>query len=242
MIRLILIVIFLLFFGLFSAFALPIEYLIGKRNPQKKQSSSQKIVNQAFRIILFLAGTKVNVIGRERVPMDTPVLFVINHRSYFDVLVTYTTCPHQGGFISKKEIAKVPVLKQWMQNLKCLFLDREDAREGLKTILTGIEQIKEGTSMFIAPEGTRNQLPEMLAFKPGSLKMAEKTGCPIVPVALSHTDDILEQHSPWIRAAHVTVEYGEPIYVSSLDAEHKKELLETTREEIRLMLAKNDGT
>ena len=227
MIRFILVVIFLFFFTLFSLIALPVEYLIGKRHPRLKQSSSQKIVVGAFNIILFLCGTRKKVLGLE-------------HRSYFDTLLAYTTIPQLVGFISKKEVSRIPLLTQWMNNLKCLFLDREDPREGLKTILTGIEQIKEGTSMFIAPEGTRNHERELLPFKPGSLKMAEKTGCPIVPVAISHADQIFELHIPFIRKTHVTIEYGEPIFVTSLDAAGKKALLGTVKEEVQLMLAKND--
>ena len=94
--------------------------------------------------------------------------------------------------------------------------------------------------MFIAPEGTRNHERELLPFKPGSLKMAEKTGCPIVPVAISHADQIFELHIPFIRKTHVTIEYGEPIFVTSLDAAGKKALLGTVKEEVQLMLAKND--
>lgn len=239
MIRFIIVVLFLAIFALFSAIALPIEYLIGKINPELKQRSSQKIVVAAFRIILFLCGTHIKVLGVERIP-DAPVLFVSNHRSYLDILIAYVTLPHLTGFISKMEVSRIPVLTQWMRNLKCLFLNRTDAREGLKTILTGIEQIKEGTSMFIAPEGTRNHNAEMLPFKPGSLKMAEKTGCPIVPVAISHADEIFELQAPRICSTNVTIEYGEPIYLSRLDAVGKKALLETTQEQVRQMLAKND--
>ena len=240
MIRFILVVIFLFFFALFSLIALPVEYLIGKRYPRFKQSSSQKIVVGAFHIILFLCGTRKKVIGLERIPKDQSVVYVANHRSYFDILLAYTTIPQLVGFISKKEVSRIPLLTQWMNNLKCLFLNREDAREGLKTILAGIEQIKGGTSMFIAPEGTRNQEKELLPFKPGSLKMAEKSGCPIVPVAISHADEIFEQHIPFIRRTHITIEYGEPIFVTSLDSAGKKMLLNTVKDQVQLMLEKND--
>lgn len=240
MIHLILILLFLLIFVIFSLIALPVEFLIGKCNPRLKQVSSQKIVKAAFNILLFLGGTRRTVIGKDRIPKDQPVLFASNHRSYFDIVILGAVVNGTTGFIAKKEIAKVPILKQWMENIRCLFLDREDPRAGLKTILAGIEQIKEGTSMYIAPEGTRNQQKEMLEFKPGSLKVAEKSGCPIVPVAISHADDIFEQHIPFVHSTHVTIEFGEPIFVSGLDAASKKILMETVKEDIRVMLAKND--
>mgnify|MGYP001108845276 CR=1 FL=1 len=67
-----------------------VEWIIGKFNPGVKDRSSLAIVNWAFRVVLFLAGTKVTFIGLENVPTDTPVLYVGNHRSFFDVVITYT--------------------------------------------------------------------------------------------------------------------------------------------------------
>ena len=77
------------------------------------------------------------------------------------------------------------LLRDWMKALYCLFLDRKDIKAGLKTILQGIEYIKRGISICIFPEGTRNRTDEMLPFKEGSMKIAEKTGCPIIPMAIT---------------------------------------------------------
>ena len=185
------------------------------------------------------SSSRRTVIGMDKIPTDQPVLYISNHRSIYDALLLYSLVPGLTGFIAKNSVEHTPILSHWMRNLKCLFLDRENAREGLKTILTGIEQVKEGTSMFIAPEGTRNHGEEMLPFKPGSLKIAEKTGCPIVPIAITNSDAIWENQFPKIRSAKVTIEFGEPIYVSTLDVAAKKELLSTCQETIRIMLAKN---
>lgn len=132
-------------------------------------------------MILFLAGTKLTVIGEENVPKDQPVLYIGNHRSYFDIVITYARCPRLTGYVAKSEMLKVPLLRTWMKRLYCLFLDRSDIKQGLQTILTGIAQIKDGVSMCIFPEGTRNTNAselDLLPFHEGSLKMAEKTGCP----------------------------------------------------------------
>jgi 1-acyl-sn-glycerol-3-phosphate acyltransferase len=187
-------------------------------------ASSQAIVVTAFKILLFICGVKTTVIGRENVPKDQPVLYVANHRSYFDIPVAYATVPTLTGFVAKKEIKKIPFLSTWMQFLQCLFLDRDDIRQGLKIVLKGIEQIKDGYSVFISPEGTRNQGNEMLPFKAGSFKMAEKTGCPIIPVAISNTDEVFENHMPWVRRTHVIIEYCKPVYLNSLDKETRKVL------------------
>jgi len=143
--------------------------------------------------------------------------------------------------VAKDSMLKVPLLSLWMKRLYCLFLNRSDVKEGLKTILTGIDQIKHGISMCIFPEGTRSKNKsetEMLPFKEGSLKMAEKSGCPVIPMALTGTADILENHFPRIKPTHVILEYGEPIYIKELSKEDKKHIGNYTREKILTMLEK----
>lgn len=239
--RLILIVLFLLIFFIISIPLFFIEFIIGKFSQRAKVSSSQKIVVGAFHVVLFLAGIKRKVLGVENVPKDEPILYVSNHRSYFDVPISYVSLPTLTGFIAKKEIRKVPILRTWMKNLQCLFLDRDDIRQGMKTILQAIEQVKAGYSIFISPEGTRNHEKEMLPFKEGSFKVAEKTGCAIVPVALTNTDEIFENHMPWVKPAKVVLEFGKPIYPGQLDAETKKHLGAHVQGIIKEMLDKNEA-
>ena len=239
MIRLILIVIYLVFFGIFSLIALPLLALLGKFKPLTRNKIAFKIVTDTFRVIRFLAGAKVTVIGKERIPEDSAVLYIGNHRGFFDIIILYTLVPGLTGFVSKEEIKKVPILNLWMVYMNCLFLNRKDVREGLKTILEGIEKMKSGISMCIFPEGTRSKGEseiDMLPFKEGSFKLAEKSGCPIVPVALRNTANCLEKQFPRIRKTYVTVEFGEPIYMNELEKEDKKFIGAYTRNRIIDML------
>ena len=163
------------------------------------------------------------------------MLYVGNHRSYFDILVGYTTVPGLMGFVAKKEMEKIPLLSKWMLNVNCLFLDRNNIKEGLKTILAGIEKVRRGVSVWIFPEGTRNkneQLSDLLPFKEGSLKIAEKSGCPVVPVAIKGTAEVFEKHIPLICPSHVVIEFGEPFIVKELDPENRKFVGAYTREKI----------
>lgn len=237
--RLVLTLLFLVVFFLISIPIFLIEFLIGKLNRRTMVASSQAIVVGAFHIVLFICGVKRTVIGRENVPKNEAVLYIANHRSYFDVPVAYSCIPTLTGFMAKKEIAKIPFLSTWMRFLQCLFLDREDIKQGLKTILQGIEQVKAGYSVFISPEGTRSQGTEMLPFKEGSFKIAEKTGCAIIPVSISNTDEVFEKHMPKIRSAHVIIEFGKPIYPKDLPKEQQKFLGSYVQGIIKDTLAKN---
>ena len=226
MIRSLLIVILIVAFLILSIPILIVEWIIGKFNPYARDISSLRIVQFMFKLILFIAGTKVTVIGEDRIPKDTPVLYVGNHRSYFDVVLTYARCPGLTGYVAKDSMKKIPLLSTWMKNLYCLFLDRDNMREGLKTILQAIDYVKNGISICIFPEGTRNNGEElsMLPFRDGALKIAEKTGCAIIPISMNNTADIFEAHFPRVKKVHVVIEYGKPIYPKELDKETRKHL------------------
>ena len=240
MIRLIFVVLFLVVFLILSIPVMLVEWLIGKKNPNARDYSSLRIVQWAFKVILWIAGVNVTVIGEEHIP-DEPVLYIGNHRSFFDIPITYSRCRRLTGFVAKKEIEKVPLLSTWMQYLYCLFLDRDDVRAGLKTILTAIEQVKNGISIFIFPEGTRNKEEELsvLPFHDGSFKIAEKTGCAVIPVSINNSVQIMEAHFPFIRKTHVVLEYGEPIYPNTLDKEAKKQLGTYCHDLIEATIKKN---
>lgn len=241
MVRFILVALSVILFLIFSIPILIVEWLLGRSNPDKKNRQSLAIVQFMFRYLLWLAGVKVTVRGQENIPADTAVLYVGNHRSYFDILVGYTTVPGLTGFVAKKEMERYLLLRDWMRNVNCLFLDRKDIKAGLKTILEGIEKVKAGISIWIFPEGTRNcneSELDMLEFKEGSLKIAEKSGHPVIPVAITGTADVFEAHIPFIRPARVIIEYGAPIYIKQLEPDQRKFAGEYTRKVIYGMLEK----
>ena len=240
MIRLIITVLFVVIFLILSIPIFLIEWIISKINKRAADYSSLRIVQWAFRVVAFLSGVKLTVIGEENVPMDQAVLYVGNHRSFFDVVLSYARCPRLTGYIAKPGIMKVPLLGVWMKRLYCLSIDRENTREALKTILKAIDQVKAGISMCIYPEGTRNRQPDqLLKFKEGSLKIAEKTGCPIIPMAIVNSEQVLEAHFPKIKSTHVILEYGKPIYPKELSAEERKTLGATTQQLIQDMVDRN---
>ena len=160
MFRFICIVIFLVTFLILSIPIFFVEWVIGKFNREKRDYSSLRLVQWAFKVILKMTSVRTTVIGEENVP-DEPVLFIGNHRSFFDILLTYSRCKRLTGYVAKKEMEHIPLLSTWMRYLYCLFLDRENPKEGLKTILQAIDYIKKGISICIVPEGTRNNGEEL---------------------------------------------------------------------------------
>ena len=225
MLRFLIIVLILVLYLILGIPVLLFEAVLGRFNKEARDYQCLRLVQGAFKLMLFVAGTKITVIGEENIP-DQPVLYIGNHRSYFDILLTYSRCRRLTGYIAKKEMLRYPLLRDWMKRVYCLFLDRDNPKEGLKTILEAIDYIKNGISICIFPEGTRNTGEELslLPFHSGSFRIAEKTGCAIIPISMNNTISIFESHLPMVRKTHVILEYGKPIYPNELDKETRRHL------------------
>lgn len=240
MIRFICIAVFVVLYLIITTPVRFIMWLLYKSDPRKADIRSLRMIQRAFKFILWITGVKTTVIGEENIP-DEPVLFIGNHRSYFDILLTYSRCRRPTGYVAKKEMERYPGLSAWMRRLHCLFLDRKNPKEGLKMILQAIDYVNNGISICIFPEGTRNPGEElsMLPFRDGALKIATKSGCAIVPISMNNTAEIFENHVPKIKKTHVVIEYGKPIYPDQLDKDTKKHIGEYVEKIISDTIHKN---
>ncbi|SHI43775.1 1-acyl-sn-glycerol-3-phosphate acyltransferase [Butyrivibrio fibrisolvens DSM 3071] len=240
MIRFILTALFLLVFFIVSIPLYIIELIIGLINKDLSRRSSLAIVSWAFRVVAFLAGVKLTVKGEENVPKDEAVLYIGNHLSYFDVVLTYCRVPRPTGYIAKKEFLKVPFLSWWMLFLDCLFMDRSDVKQSAQIIFSAIDKIKSGISICIYPEGTRSKDETTIQeFHKGSFKPAQRTNCPIVPMIVTHTRDIFENHLPFLKSTHVVLEYLPPVRFSDLSKEDQKQVHEYFRNMMQEAYTKN---
>ena len=204
-----------------------IECIVRKVNKRAAAAFALTVVRIAFNLGMFVSGCKKEIVGTENIPRDTPVVFAANHRSFYDIILAYQTIASahvQVAFISKIEIKKTPAIAQWMYFLNCLFMDRGDMKQNMGVILDAIALVKDGYSIYIAPEGTRNATDTLLPFKEGSMKIATKTNAPIVPVCIRNTENILESHLPWVRGGKVYIEFGKPVYIDTLEKEAKKHI------------------
>lgn len=236
MIRFIIVASFVILFLILFLPVLLVLWIIGRFNSQAKSIASYHIIQTAFNVVRILSGVKLVIKGKENLLGDTAVLYIGNHRSYFDIVLSYLAFPSPTGYVAKIEMHKAIILRRWMENIHCLFLDRSDIKQGLKTILNGIEKIKSGISICIFPEGTRNKMDDdFLPFKAGSMKISEKSGCPIIPMSINHSDDVFEKHFPKIKKTTVIIEFGTAVYPNQLDKEDKKNLASIIQGKIKTM-------
>lgn len=236
-------VIGIIFVLLYLILTIPIQgiyWLIGRRNRAKADMLSLKTVSWGCRVVQNIAGVKLRMVGRENVPKDTACMYVSNHSGYFDIIINYANADRLMGFVSKDSLEKVPSLNTWMRRVYCLFLNRDDIRSGLEMIKAAVDRINNGVSIFIFPEGVRSHDGKMNEFKAGSFKIALKSGCPIIPVAIRGTAEIFENQFPILRSGPVTVYFGKPIYPGDYSKEDQKIIHQITHQTIESMLQEID--
>lgn len=216
---------------------------INKMEEEGKLEERDEYIYQCSRIIAhtFLkdAGIEVNVEGLENIP-NGPVLFVCNHQSNMDIPVIMYSIDRPKGFIAKKELEKMPILKDWIILSKAIFIDREHPKKAMAGIIQGIKQLKDGYSMVVFPEGTRSQCSKMGEFKAGSFKLATKPKVPIVPLTIDGTYKIMEGNHYFIKPGKVNLYIHPPVYTDKLTKEEITELPEKVENIVRSKLP-NEG-
>ena len=170
--------------------------------------------------------TKMNLIveGLENIPRE-PVVYMGNHQSYVDIYVTMNSLDRNICLIGKKEIRKIPIISMLAKYYKVLFLDRDNPREGLKTILKAVDQIRnEKYDVLIYPEGTRSKKGEMGEFHKGSFKIVQKTQVPIIPMVVNNAYKVFEETYKVKRGVEVHLAFLEPVYLDRLAPEEAKNI------------------
>ena len=213
--------------------------ILEKRDPDKRERIARPMIQGVFRGFIRLSGMRLQVSGLENVPRDRAVLFVGNHRSIFDIIATYPQLDRPVTYIAKQSMTKIPLFSSWFRFIGSLFFDRHDLRQGVQMLRDAADKITAGSCVFIFPEGTRNKGETdtpLLPFHEGSFRIAVRTGCPIVPVAISNMVSVFEKQFPKVRPASVSIRFGEPIDPSGFSKQERKHLGEYTSAVITRML------
>ena len=128
MIRFILCIILVVFYFIVMIPVEIIGYTIGIFSHEARNAYMKVMMRIVFASITFMSGAKVKYIGFERIPKEVPVLYVANHESFFDVLLTLADLPGTICFIAKKSFAKIPIFAQALDLYNTLFIDRDSVK------------------------------------------------------------------------------------------------------------------
>ncbi|MBA53769.1 MAG: 1-acyl-sn-glycerol-3-phosphate acyltransferase [Pseudomonadales bacterium] len=177
--------------------------------------------------------SRVKVRGRENVNPTQSYVIVANHRSHFDILAVYGWLGIDFRWVMKQELRKVPALGIACEKLGHVFVDRSNPQKAKDSIERAKDEIRDGTSIFFFPEGTRTDRRQMLPFKRGAFKLAKELDLPILPITINGSGKILPTKTLNLIPGTVELVIHEPIASTDLD---EQELAQLARDRIATVL------
>lgn len=185
------------FLGLLVLAFLFLLAVIAPLDPKKQYDHDspfyRTLTNLYIDLIVKLVGIRFEVKGLEKRPQSGRFLLVSNHLHEIDPAILMHFFPKsQLGFVAKKEVAGMFLVGKLLPKLCSQFLDRENDREALKSIVRCIQLLKaDAVSVGIFPEGRINEQRKFNHLKPGVFKIAQKANVPVVVCTLQNTHKVL---------------------------------------------------
>lgn len=183
-------------------------------------------------LALATSGVHLNIQGEQNVWSHRPAVFLFNHQSELDVAIVAGVLRRDFAGVAKKSLQTNPVFGPLGALTGVAFIDRADpekAREALQPVVDNLEQ---GISVAVAPEGTRSS--ELLPFKKGPFHMAMQGGVPIVPIVIRNAGEVLPAHGYMINPGTVDVVVLPPVDTSDWTPEtideHRDEVWQMYRD------------
>ena len=200
------------------------------RIPPMKRDRLQRLVRWLLRHL-----TNLEYQGLEHIPASGPLIVATNHLSRVDIpgLFNNPVRPDITALVTDKY--RFHWFMQWFcESAEGIWIDRTRADFG--AFREGMEVLKAGRTLGIAPEGTRSQTGSLLEGKPGTVLLALKAGCPIVPVAQWGTEKTFSELAKF-RKAHITARFGPAFTFPPLDREKRDEQMQNYTTELMLRIA-----
>lgn len=180
--------------------------------------------------IIARARVDLRVEGLERAPFAESFVMMSNHQSLYDVPVIYQALGRRIRMVAKQELFQVPIWGRAMHSAGFIALDRSSRERSRQTLLASAEVLKGGTSIWIAPEGTRSKTGELGPFRKGGFHLALQSGCRILPISVLGTRAVLPAKGARItEGCLVRVVVHEPIDPAQFGEERREQLIEAVR-------------
>ncbi|MCW3040894.1 MAG: family hydrolase [Solirubrobacterales bacterium] len=189
-------------------------------------------------VSLAIAGIDVRVVtGVEHLWGARPCVFAFNHQSKIDPILLMKLL--RGGFtgVAKKETKNVPGFGQAFQLAGVAFIDRADAGQARAAMAPAVDKLRAGTSLVIAPEGTRSPTPRLGPFKKGAFHLAMQAGVPMVPIVIRNAGEVMWRGAQTVRPGVVEVAVLPPVDTSGWTAKTVARHADDVREQFLKTLA-----
>lgn len=166
------------------------------------------------RIALRLAGVRLIVTGKEKIPAGKAVVFMANHQSNCDPPALASVLP-PVLIMAKQEFFRVPILGMGMRMRGFIAVDRTHRERAFQAVDQAVASLKAGHSFLAFPEGTRSSTGRLQRFKKGVFVMAIKAGAPIVPISVSGANKIMHRGDFRIAPGPLRITIHDPVPTAS---------------------------
>ena len=180
------------------------------------------------------AKIEIDVSGLEQVPEGEAFVVMSNHRSHYDIPVLFQALrPRRLRMVAKSELFRVPIWAGAMRAAGFVEVNRSNRIAAMRSLERARDAIRAGTSIWIAPEGTRGSGAELGAFKKGGFHLAVGAEARILPISVLGTERILPARGTHVTdGERVTVKVASPIDPRDYAKRDLKLLMDTVRERI----------
>jgi len=195
-----------------------------------------RILRFLIRILLRLIA-RINIYGKENVPLTGGMIITSNHIGILDIIMVYYAIDRTDLFIPVAEKwGKIGWIR-WLGNqLNFLFIDRFNP--DLKAMRKMIALMEDGKCLVIAPEGTRSRVGSLIEGKPGVAYLAARSGFPVIPAVITGTEDkVILANLKRLRKSDITLTAGEPFVVPALPKKDRDIALQKYTDEIMCRMA-----
>lgn len=169
--------------GFFAAVAAGIGAFVARRD---RTRVPRDVARWIGRLVLPAARITVRAEGAAVLEGAQPCVYVANHQSYLDYAILGSIYPPRTVVLGRASLARIPLVG-WLYRRTGNLLVERSARGSRGAALAALTAaVRQGTSVWIFPEGTRNGTPEtLLPFHAGAFRVACATGAPIVPIVVA---------------------------------------------------------
>lgn len=182
------------------------------------------------RLTCWLALCRVKTRGHENLDPRQSYVFVPNHQSAFDIFLVYGFLNQNIKWMQKQSLRKIPFVGFASEKAGHVFLDNSTPKARAVSLEKAKEEIVDGISMVIFPEGSRTRNGKMGRFKRGAYHVAHDMKLPVVPLTINGAYDIMDRKGFRLRPGKMELVIHRPIPTEPLTEEEIPGLIDKTKE------------
>lgn len=183
-------------------------------------------------VLLWTTGASITMLDRDKIDFTKPQIFIFNHQSTLDIIITLKVVPIPFYFIAKRSLLYVPVLGWFLLAIGTVLVDRGRTEKAVETLKRAGQMIRDGKSIVAFPEGSRSDDGSIYPFKKGAFVVAIEAGVPIVPVTIEGSHKTMAKNTFRVRPEPICIKFGEPISTEGLTYDDREMLMNQVRDAI----------